>query len=322
MQFLPGVPFPQIPLPTATMLQLGSKILTMRTRITISALIGVAVGAYSWFLIKHLHQNAADFTWAIHLAQRLIAHQNPYDTPFEQYPLPAAFAALPFLRLPPELAAGAFYGISSALLAFGLTRTGYGRLRAFLAYPFWAGVLTAQWSTIIAASAFFPLLLPVTMMKPQVGLPVFLTRLTRRGFVACIIVAALSLAVLPRWPWLWLGQTRYYEHFIPLFVFPGPLLLLALFRYRERDTWLLLLTALMPQRWFFDSFILWLIPKSRREFLATAVLSWGAGIYRWYHLPANFTEVGRVAVVFLYLPMLAVILLRTASASPTEPLAL
>jgi hypothetical protein len=280
-------------------------------------MVGMASGTFCWFVIKHLHQDAGDFRWAIHLARRLLAHQNPYDTPLEQYPLPAAFFALPFLRLQPEVAAGWFYGISSSLLAFGLTRKNYGRLRIFLAYPFWAGLLTAQWSTIIAASAFFPILLPATMMKPQVGFPVFLTRLTRRGLLACIVVGAVSLAVLPRWPLPWLGQTHYYEHFIPLLIFPGPVLLLALFRYRNRDAWLLLLAAVMPQRWFFDSFTLWLIPKSRREIIPTAALSWGAGIWRWYHLPASFTEVGRVAVIFLYLPMLAVVLLRPSLHDPS-----
>jgi hypothetical protein len=289
----------------------------MPKRITISALVGLIGGTFCWFLLNRLHQNAADFQWAIHLARRLLAHQNPYDTPLEQYPLPAAFVALPFLRMPPELAAAIFYGVSSFLLALGLTRTSYYRLRIFLAFPYWAGVLTAQWSTIITASAFFPLLLPVTMMKPQVGLPVFLTRVTRRGLVACLVLAALSLIVLPRWPLLWLGQAHNYEHFIPILVFPGPLLLLALLRYRDRDAWLLLLAALMPQRWFFDAFTLWLIPKSRREILPTVLLSWGAGIWRWYHLPANFTEVGRAAVIFLYLPMLAVILLRKANTQET-----
>ena len=291
----------------------------MRNRILISAFVCLATGTYACFLITRLHQNAGDFTWALHLAQRLVAHQNPYDTPLEQYPLPAALPALPLLRVRPEIAAGIFYGLSSSLLAFGLTRKNYSRLRIFLAYPFWAGLITAQWSTLITASAFFPVLLPATMMKPQVGLPVFLTRLTRRGLLACLFVGALSLLVLPRWPLLWLGQTYYYEHFIPLFVFPGPLLLLALLRYRDRDAWLLLLAALMPQRWFFDAFTLWLIPKSRREILLPAVLSWGAGIYRWFHQPADFTEVGRVAVVFLYLPMLAVVLFRSRLSSQLTP---
>jgi hypothetical protein len=282
----------------------------MRKRISVSAAIGIASGVFCWFLVRQLHQNAGDFRWALHLAERLVARQNPYDTPLEQYPLTAAFFAFPFLRLPPEIAAGMFYGISSALLAFGLTRENSRRLQVLLAYPYWIGLLTAQWSALIAASAFFPLLLPATMAKPQVGLPVFLTRLSRRGLLACIFIAALSIVLLPQWPVLWLHQTKYYEHFIPLFILPGPLLLLALARHRDRDAWLLLLTALMPQRWFFDSFILWLIPKSRREILATGFMSWGAGIWRWYHQPLNFTEVGRAAVIFLYLPMLAVVLFR------------
>jgi len=285
----------------------------MRKRIAVSSAIGVATGVFCWFLLRRLHQDAGDFHWALHLAQRLAARQNPYDTPLEQYPLTAVFFAFPFLRIPPEIAAGLFYGISTSLLAMGLTRENFRRLRVFFAYPYWAGVLTAQWSTIIAASAFFPILLPATMAKPQVGLPVFLTRLSRRGLLACLFFAGLSLVLLPRWPLLWLHQTGYYEHFIPLLVLPGPLLLLALVRYRDRDAWLLLLTALMPQRWFFDSFILWLIPKSRREILPTVLISWGAGIWRWYHQPLSFTEVGRAAVIFLYLPMLAVVLFRGAS---------
>jgi hypothetical protein len=282
----------------------------MRWRIALSAAIGIGSGAFCWYLMKHLHQDAADFRWALHLVHRLLARQNPYDTPLEQYPLPAGLFALPFVRLQPELAAGIFWGISSSLLAFGLTRHGYARLLIFLAYPYWAGIITVQWSPIIAASAFFPLLSPVTMAKPQIGLPVFLTRLSLKGLLACVVVAILSLVVMPNWPWLWLRQTGNYEHFIPLLVLPGPVLLLALLRYRERDAWLLLLAAIMPQRWFFDSFILWLIPQSRRQIIWTVFFSWGAGLWRWYHVPHNFTEVGRWTVIFLYVPMLAVILFR------------
>jgi hypothetical protein len=291
----------------------------MRWRIALSAAIGIGSGAFCWYLMKHLHQDAADFRWALHLVHRLLARQNPYDTPLEQYPLPAGLFALPFVRLQPELAAGIFWGISSSLLAFGLTRHGYTRLLIFLAYPYWAGIITVQWSPIIAASVFFPLLSPVTMAKPQIGLPVFLTRLSLKGLLACIVVALLSLVVMPNWPWLWLRQTGNYEHFIPLLVLPGPVLLLALLRYRERDAWLLLLAAIMPQRWFFDSFILWLIPQSRRQIIWTVFFSWGAGLWRWYHVPHNFTEVGRWTVIFLYVPMLAVILFRPNQVDARSP---
>ena len=282
----------------------------MRFRIAVSAAIGLATGAFCWFLMKHFHQDAADFRWALHLANQVRAGQNPYDTPLEQYPLTAAVFALPFMRLQPEVAAALFWGISSFFLALGLTRHGYTRLLIFFAYPYWAGILTVQWSPLIAASGFFPLLLPATMAKPQIGLPVFLTRLSRTGLIACAVVALASLAVKPNWPLLWFRQMGNYDHFIPILVLPGALLLLALLHYPDRDAMLLFLSALLPQRWFFDSFILWLIPQSRREIIWTVFFSWGAGIWRWYHVPSSFTQVGRYTVLFFYLPMLAVVLLR------------
>jgi hypothetical protein len=116
-----------------------------------------------------------------------------------------------------------------------------------------------------------------------------------------------------------------YQHFNPLLVLPGPLLLLALLRYRDRDAILLFLSALMPQRWFFDSFILWLIPKSRRGILATVFFSWGVGIWRWYHIPHTMHEVGLWSILGFYLPMLVVVLLRARheaaldSAAPSPP---
>jgi hypothetical protein len=69
----------------------------------------------------------------------------------------------------------------------------------------------------------------------------------------------------------------------------------------------------MPQRWFYDSFILWLIPKTRREIVWTAFFSWGAGLWRWYHMPHSFKEVGSWIVICCYVPMLVVILLRPAT---------
>jgi hypothetical protein len=282
-------------------------------RIAVSMLWGVATGAFCFFLQWTLHQGAGDFTWAIHLAQRMLAGQNLYDTPFEQYPLTAALFAVPFVGLRPEMAAAVFYGLGSGLLAFALTRNSYHRLLVFLAYPYWVGLITVQWSTIIAASAFFPVLAAVAMAKPQVGLPVFLTHFNRRSFWSCVVVGVLSLIVMPRWPKLWMGQMGYYEHFFAILVIPGPLILLALLRYRDRDAWLLLLNSIMPQRWFFDAFTLWLIPKSRWELIVTVVFSWCSGIWRWYHQPTNIYQVGRWIVLSIYLPMLVIVLLRRSN---------
>src|SRR5215472_5279096 len=103
-----------------------------RSRILVSIVVGLTSGFLCFFFIRRLGQ-VADFTWSVHLAERLLQHQNPYDTPLEQYPLPAGFFALPFVRFPREVAAGIFYGISCGVLAFGLVREGYHRLLVFLA---------------------------------------------------------------------------------------------------------------------------------------------------------------------------------------------
>ncbi len=276
----------------------------------ISSAIGLASGGYCWFLLRHFQLGAADFNWAIWVAQDLLAHRNPYLRPGQLYPLPVAIFGLPFAWTRPEIAAGVFYGFSSALLALGLSRRGYHFLLVFLAYPYWSGLMAGQWTPLIMASAFFPFLLPTTLVKPQLGLPVFLTRARRRGIAACMIVIAVSLAVMPSWPMLWIAQLAHYNRFVPLLVWPGPLLLLALLRYRDRDAVLLLLAACMPQRWFYDGFLLWLIPKTRREIVWTVFFSWGVGIWRWYHIPHSWPEVGRWTVVFIYLPMLVVVLCR------------
>lgn len=298
------------------MLQLILSMAARRTRLLLSCGFGLFAGVFCWYLMRHFHQGAADFAWAIRAANDLLAKRNPYATAKQLYPLPAALLGLPFVRTPVEIAAGVFYGLSTALLAFGITRRGYHHLLIFLAYPYWAGMLAVQWIPLIMASAFFWWLMPVVLAKPQIGLPVALTRGGRNGALACLAVVVLSFMVMPHWFTLWAAQTRTYVRFIPLLVLPGPLLAAALIRYRDRDAWLLFLAACMPQRWFYDPFFLWLIPKTRRQIVFTVGLSWIPGIWRWYHTSYTVSDVGRLTVLFLYLPMLVVLLWPTPQGTP------
>ncbi len=293
----------------------------MRGRIAVSLVIGLCSGAFCWFLLTHLQLGAADFNWTFDAARDLFARSNPFSrvpSGTIPYPIPAVLFAMPFAVFPRTAAAGLFFGVSSGLLAFGLTRHGYTRLLIFLAYPYWAALLVVQWTPLISAAAFFPFLLPVTMAKPQVGLPVALTHLSRRGLAACVVVLLVTFVLMPNWLAYWIPLLKGYQHYFPLLVFPGPLLLLALLRYRDPDAQLLLLASIMPQRWFYDPLILWLIPKSRREILATVFFSWGAGIWRWYHMPTSFTQVGRWTVLCIYLPMLVIVLRKGSKAMPSK----
>jgi hypothetical protein len=294
----------------------------MRSRLLVAVTVGIISGAYCWFLLNRTHRGAGDFSWAIWAAQDLLAHRNPYDRPVQLYPLPSALFGLPFVWMRPDVAAGIFYGISSGLLAFGLSRYGYHRLLVFLAYPYWAALLEAQWTPLILAGAFFSALLPAALAKPQLGIPIIATFPTRRGLLACAVVIAFSFLIMPDWPRHWFAHFGEYSRFIPLLVFPGPLLALALLRFRDRDARLLVLAAIMPQRWFYDAFLLWCIPKSRREIVWTSCISWVAGIWSWFRQPSSFTQVGRWMVLFFYLPMLVLILARArtdnTSATPVS----
>ena len=294
------------------MLQLIGLMPSIRGRFVISALFGIGAGMFCWLLLRRWQQGAGDFSWAIRAAQDLLAHRNPYQRTSQFYPLPAALFGLPFVKSSPDLAGAIFYGVSTALLAFGITRDGYRYLLIFMAYPYWAGMLAVQWIPLIMASGFFWWLLPATLAKPQIGLPIALTRMGRKGALACALIVLFSFLLVPHWFSDWLSGLGGYARFIPLLVLPGPILALALLRYRDRDAWLLFLAACMPQRWFYDPFFLWLIPKSRRQIIFTAGLSWLPGIWRWYHPPHSFTEVGRWVVLCFYLPMLAILFLNNS----------
>ena len=173
---------------------------SLRARTIIATSVGCATGFYCWLLLSHFRLGAADFQWAIAAAGSIVKGQNPYNIPAEFYPVPAALFGLPFLAIRPEIAAAVFYGASTGLLAFGLTRNGYHRLLTFLAFPYWASLITAQWAPLVMSGAFFPLAMVAVLAKPQIGIPLFLAHPSRKGAVAGIALLIVSLALMPNWP--------------------------------------------------------------------------------------------------------------------------
>jgi hypothetical protein len=126
----------------------------------------------------------------------------PYDRPIQLYPLTCTRFGLPFVWMRPEVAGGGV--LRSEFGAHGI-RTIAPRISPFAgihgASPFGQASSKPQWAPLIIASAFFPLLLPATLAKPQLGIPVAFTSLTKRGLLACLVVVALTWLVVPRWPW-------------------------------------------------------------------------------------------------------------------------
>ena len=294
-------------------------------RVLVSIAVGLVTGLVCFMLLRFYGTAAGDFTWAYSAALDLLHGRDPYRHEFSPlwtpYPLPTALVALPFTIFQPEVAGATFFGLGSALMIFGFTRRGFVPLLVLLSCPFWVCVQWAQWTPLIVASAFFPVLMFVSVVKPHTAAPVVLLHWKVIAIISSVILLAISLIIYPTWPMRWFSQLSEFQGYIPLLTIPGPLLLLALMRWRERDAQFLLLASIFPQRWFYDALILFLIPKTRKEFLYSITFSWGAYIWKQQHMPETTLERGLVCTLFFYIPMLAIILLRkrTSEVAVTEP---
>lgn len=196
------------------------------------------------------------------------------------YPATAGVILLPFLVLPFWIAAALFTGISTALLAFAVSREGYQRFPIFLALPFWIAAYSHQWSILFAAAFLLPALSFLYLAKPSIGLGVLAARFSQRATISFLIggavVLGFSLIVLPHWPDEWISNVRLYSaHMKPPLLMPGGFIaLLALFKWRRPEARLIVAMALIPQNiaWY-DSVPLLLIPQTMLQSLLMAGLS-------------------------------------------------
>lgn len=292
--------------------------------------IAFAIGAWgafiAWFALSTAPEHLAkDFSWPWRAARALLDGHNPYAVirptgayPFNAglfYPLPAVLAALPFAPLNPAVAGASFVGISSALLAFGLARTraGMARLPLFVSAPFCMAALLAQWAPLMMAGAVLPALQFLGAAKPNVALACFAYRPTVRGVVMGAIFVALSLAVLPSWPMDWraaLAEAPRYR--APVMYMGGPILLLALFKWRRPEARTFIAMSVMPQlTLFYDQLPLWLVPTTAWRSFGLSVLSWIAWA-QWYpsrEIPTHVAIARPWIFALIYLPALLLVLL-------------
>ncbi len=137
------------------------------------------------------------------------------------YPLPAAFVGALFAGFPTVVSGPLFVGCCAALLSFGVTRDGtWWRLLLFCSAPFLMAVKTAQWAPLFLAMLYLPILVPLAVVKPTLGLPVVAKRLTWLRAGAALLLVAASLVLLPAWPWRWYSQLQGFGGFVPLLTPP------------------------------------------------------------------------------------------------------
>lgn len=252
-----------------------------------------------------------DLTWPLVAARDLVAGLDPYARSYPVgivgYPLTTVLIAAPFALFPLPLAAGLFIGLSTGLLTWGLIRDGtYWRLWILACYPFWQCVQVANWSILMLAVAYLPILYPILIAKPHIGIPLAITFMTWRRVVLASVLVLLSLLVMPSWPIRWLETIGLYAG-RPAILLPfGLVLLLAVIAWREVRARYFLLCCLVPLRGFYDYLLLFFVPESRRTLMLLTTCSW-VQFWCWYVWPAN-NEVW--IMLFMFLPCLIDILRR------------
>jgi hypothetical protein len=319
---------------------------SLNARLLVALAAAIAGGLYCYFSLKASGgpRPADDFTWHWLAARALLAGQNPYevikagglyhlDAPYV-YPLTTAVAAVPFAAfLSPAPAAALWIAVGTGLLAFAVTKVGWTRLLMFCSMPYLWAANAGQISPIMTAAAILPWLGFIAPVKPQIGIGALSYKPNRVAIVGTIAFIALTLAVNPAWPKEWIAilpQRVANVYRPPVTVMGGPLLLLALFRWRRADARLLLVMSLVPQNMlFYDQLLLWLIPRTRNELMILGTLSLVAPLVASIGMATSpdIAEVNRryaPAILWLiYVPCLIMVLRRKneacSSGEQTDP---
>ena len=294
---------------------------TLRVRAGVAALIAAAAAVYVLGFYGHQAAGTVSDLDAIWTAARALrAGQDPYAAiqsppwPWNlQYPLPAVLVALPFSLLPLPLARATFMGLSTGLLAYGLTRRAWWPLIALAGGQMFYALQSVQWTPLFMAAVLLPPLQVLWSLKPTTGASLFAAYPNWRAVAGGVVLVGLAFLAWPHWLDGWLGAVRRAPH-RPAILHPGGLLLLlALLRWRLPEGRQLAVMACMPlSPHLYEALPLMLVARTRGELLALATcgtIGLAAGAFTPHAVGQDHGPIPWM-VVFVsgYLPALLVVL--------------
>lgn len=300
-------------------------------RILVAAAIGVAAGALTALRFVRIAWHPSDFGMVWFGARAMLHGANPYglvgpglqyDFPWRvNYPATSFVIALPLSPFPEVVATFLFVAISSMLLAFAVTESGWHRLPLFLSWPFLLAALVGQWSPILSAAVLLPSLGWIVVAKPNLGLAVLAStssaRLLKIALVGGLAITAVSLALFPGWPQAWLSVVRSQHHFFaPITRIGGFAVLLALLRWRRPEARLIVALACVPQTnsWY-EALPLMLVASTFKESLFLSLVSTLGYVLPPYVMTARNevefnSQMASLMVAICYLPATLMVLRR------------
>jgi hypothetical protein len=299
--------------------------MALHRRVVIALVIG-ACGAYlAWPGVGVV--GASDFNQLWYGARALLQGGSPYaavgpgrtfDWPFPLfYPLPAVLVAVPFTVLSPAGASMLFSAIAAALLAWVFTRGAPYRLAALLSFSFYYAAAISQWSPLLIASVLIPSLGFLLVVKPTIGMALWLYKPHWQAVAGGALLLVVSLVVRPEWPLEWMQTFGAGAHIkAPVTTLGGPLVFLALLRWRRPEARLLVALACVPHTTLlYETLPLFLVPESWRQSILLVALNWIAQIlvitFQPYDSLADRARMSAsLSMALLYLPCLIMILRR------------
>lgn len=295
----------------------------------------MATASAAWWADTHIGVGPShpgkisDFDQVWQAATALVNGGNPYvlmgpglvfhlDDPV-LYPVTAFVAAIPFVLLPEIWATMTFLFVSTFLMAYGITATGWHRLPIFVSMSFITSVWLAQWSMLMTAALFLPWVTVLTSVKPQATLPIVVSSESLAtpiaAFLGTLFLFAISLVMLPGWPMQWvelISSSPYVS--APITRFGGFVILLVLLRWRRPEAWLVLLFACIPQTPYpYNVLVLLALANTWREAgLLSVISSLGSLVKQRAHvhdLP-SLDIMGNMMVLSAFIPATIMILRR------------
>jgi hypothetical protein len=220
-----------------------------------------------------------------------------------------------------------FAGLSAGLLGYALTARGITPLVVFLSAALVDAIRAGQLSVLMTAALTVNALAFAFVLKPPFGLALLAATPRRRAIVvagvAGLALTGIAFALQPGWLLEWFHAVKAAGHVrAPVFVLGGPLLLLALLRWRRTDARILLACACVPHTpLVYDVVPLAMLVRNVREGIAFALLTYAALIAQdsfVTNLPpdAAATLAARILNGLVYLPALLLILSRPNDKQP------
>jgi hypothetical protein len=175
-----------------------------------------------------------------------------------------------------------------------------------------------QTSAMTMALALIPAAAGLTVMKPNLGMALFVREPRWRtvSYGAALVLG--SIIISPRWPAEWLRViSTTPNHYAVVGSAGGALMLLAVLRWRTHEGRLLLAMSVIPHAlYFYDELPLWLVARTHREALLLTWCSW-AGLGGWVLTSydrntgaLDFRGMAAWSTWLLYLPCLIMVLRR------------